>query len=329
MLYLALHKSNIFQVRRLARRCIATTEIFDRKVKRKQREWAAQHPDSTKCDYLRHAVAENLCDRMIDVSRTFPKVLDLSSGAGHMTHQIPLDRVDSIVQMDNCHKMLTRDNKAARFLLDDGSDEGLLVTRVVGDEEFLPFAPKSFDAVVSCIGLHWVNDLPSLFKQVSKILKPDGMFMGAMIGGDTLFELRCSLQLAEQEVKGGFSAHISPMVGPSDVGSLLQGAGYTLLTVDQDCIIVNYPSPKELINDLKIMGESNAIKTRSSRLTEDVLEATTRIYKRDYGNSDGTIPASFDIVYFIGWTPDPSQQQPMKKGTAEFNLKEFGDVKNV
>ncbi|KNC83288.1 hypothetical protein SARC_04449 [Sphaeroforma arctica JP610] len=265
---------------------------------------------------------------MIDVSRTFPKVLDLGAGAGHMTVALPLDRIEAVVQLENTRQMLIRDRKEAQYKLDDGAD-GVPVTKVVGDEEFLPFQPKSFNAVISCLGMHWVNDLPSMFKQVHTTLVQDGMFMGAVFGGDTLFELRCSLQLAEQEVKGGFSPHISPMLGPSDVGGLLQGAGYTLLTVDQDCIVVNYPSPKELMEDLKIMGESNASNTKGEKLSDDVLEANARIYAKEYGNDDGTIPASFDIIYFIGWTPDPTQQKPMKPGSADINLMEFGDVNTV
>lgn len=134
--------------------------------------------------------------------------------------------------------------------------------RVVGDIESLPFKNDTFDAVVSNLALHWANDLPGALIQARHALKPDGVFIGALFGGDTLYELRTALQLAETERDGGVSAHISPMVQHSEMGSLLTRAGFSLTTVDTDEVTVNYPSMFELMEDLKAMGESNALHMR-------------------------------------------------------------------
>lgn len=132
------------------------------------------------------------------------------------------------------------------------------MTRVVGSEESLPFPDNSFDAVLSSGSLHWVNDLPKALKEVHRVLKPDAPFICAMLGGDTLFELRCSFQVAEVERSGGITPHISPFVSSQDAVGLLGATGYNLTTVDVDEIVVNYPSVFELMHDLQNMGESNA-----------------------------------------------------------------------
>ncbi|KAJ3287452.1 NADH dehydrogenase [ubiquinone] 1 alpha subcomplex assembly factor 5 [Borealophlyctis nickersoniae] len=142
-----------------------------------------------------------------------------------------------------------------------------------------------------------------------------------MFGGDTLYELRTSLQLAEIEREGGVSPHVSPMTDVKDIGSLLSRAGLTLTTVDVDEIIVNYPTIFELMEDLKAMGENNAIATRKPYLKRDTLAAAAAIYKEVYGNEDGSIPATFQVIYMIGWKPDPSQPKPARRGSGEVSLK--------
>jgi len=198
------------------------------------------------------------------------------------------------------------------------------VERIVGDEEnLLATIPKnSQEAVVSCLNLHWVNDLPGALTQIKEVLVPDGVFIGAMFGGDTLFELRTSLQLAEIEREGGISPHVSPMTDTRDVSNLLGRAGFTLLTVDIDEVTVNYPSVWELMEDLRAMGESNAIVGRRNYIHRDTLAAASAIYKEMHGKKDGTIPATFQIIYMIGWKPAPNQPKPLKRGSATKNLKD-------
>ncbi|KAG8986418.1 hypothetical protein FRB90_004010, partial [Tulasnella sp. 427] len=218
------------------------------------------------------------------------------------------------------------------------------VNRVHGDEErLLESIPRnSQDAVVSCLSLHWVNDLPGALIQAREALKPDGVFIGAMFGGDTLFELRTSLQLAETEREGGISPRVSPMTQTSDVSNLMARAGFNLLTVDTDEVKVAYPSMWELLEDLRDMGESNAVVKRRHFLKRDTLLAASSIYKGTvrnrktkamegahdiistalHGNEDGSIPATFEIVYMIGWKPDASQPKPLERGTGKTNLKD-------
>jgi NADH dehydrogenase [ubiquinone] 1 alpha subcomplex assembly factor 5 len=148
--------------------------------------------------------------------------------------------------------------------------------------------------------------------QARRVLKPDGLFLGCLLGGDTLYELRTSLQLAQVEREGGISPHISPMTNVRDVGALLSRAGFNLTTVDVDEVCVSYPSMFELLEDLQGMGENNALIHRKSMIHRDTLLAASAIYKEVYGNKEeGSIPATFQVIYMIGWKPDPSQPKPL------------------
>ncbi|XP_003392146.1 PREDICTED: arginine-hydroxylase NDUFAF5, mitochondrial-like, partial [Amphimedon queenslandica] len=184
--------------------------------------------------------------------------------------------------------------------------------RVVADEEFLPFKDNQFELVTSSCSLHWVNDLPRAFTEIQRVLKPDGCLIGAMFSGDTLFELRCSLQIAQEENEGGLSPHVSPFVELSDIGGVLTRSGFVMTTLDVDEIVVNYPGIHELMHDLKGMGENNAVKHRPNYIRRTTLKRAAEIYKSDYGNEDGSVPATFQLLYFIGWKPDPSQVGPAK-----------------
>ncbi|KAJ3026840.1 UNVERIFIED_CONTAM: NADH dehydrogenase [ubiquinone] 1 alpha subcomplex assembly factor 5 [Siphonaria sp. JEL0065] len=286
--------------------------VFDRNVKVLQRNASAVRPDSRTYDYLKDEVADRLVDRLLDIKRRFPKTLDLGSGAGHIIKFVDKEMMDHLVQLDSAEKMLFRD-KDAQY---EVSTE-----RIHADEELLPFPEDTFDCVLSSMSMHWVNDLPGTLIQIRKCLKPDGVFLGAMVGGETLFELRTSLQLAQVEREGGVAPHVSPMADLKDLGSLLSRAGLGLTTLDTDEIVVRYPSMYELIQDLNAMGESNAIVNRSGALKRDTIDAAAEIYQSVYGNEDGTIPATFQILYMIGWKPDPSQPKPAKRGSGEVSMK--------
>lgn len=216
-----------------------------------------------------------------------------------------------------------------RPLDDDGFPPNLTIKRhVLEDGESLPFGPASFDLVLSSLSLHWMNDLPGVLAQVNHVLKPDCPFIGAMLGGDTLFELRTSLQLAEQERRGGISPRVSPLADVRDVGGLLQRAGFKMLTVDVDDIVVDYPDTFELMQDLQLMGESNAVLGREmGAVGRDVLLANEAIYRELHGNEDGSIPATFRIIYMIGWHDSPDQASPLARGSGEVNLKDILESK--
>eukprot|EP00842_Homolaphlyctis_polyrhiza_P000528 jgi/Hompol1/1476/HPOL_005606-RA len=207
--------------------------VFDRQAKRLQRERAGLRPNSKDVEYLRDEIAQRLCDRFLDIKRTFPLVLDLGSAAGNFAKFADPDSVKKVVQLELAKSLLHRDSALQR---------DVEIERIVGDEEALPFANDTFDAVVSNLSLHWVNDLTGALIQARHALKPDGVFMASMFGGETLYELRTSMQLAQTERDGGISPHVSPMADVRDIGSLLSRAGFTLTTVDMDEVVVNYPS---------------------------------------------------------------------------------------
>jgi NADH dehydrogenase [ubiquinone] 1 alpha subcomplex assembly factor 5 len=226
--------------------------------------------------------------------------------------------VDRITAVDTSHTLLHRD-------ADLPFNKEISITReVLQSPEHLPFEHNTFDAVLSSLSLHWINDLPSILKQINLILKPDAPFVGVMLGGDTIYELRTSIQLAELDRRGGISTHTSPLADVRDVGGLLQTAGFKLLTVDIDDIIIDYPDSFALMQDLQAMGESNAVFGReASGIRRDVLAAADAIYKELHGNEDGTIPASFRLIYMIGWTEGKNQQQPLERGTGMFSIKDI------
>lgn len=240
-----------------------------------------------------------------------------------VTESPPLStRIGELIATDSSETRLYRD-------ADHEFNNKISITRqVVDDEETIPFEPETFDLVLSSLSLHWINDLPGVLSQINNVLKPDCPFIGAMLGGDTLYELRTSLQLAEQERRGGMSPHVSPLADVRDVGGLLQKAGFKMLTVDVDDIIVDYPDTFALMQDLQAMGESNAILNREmGPIQRDVLLANEAIYKELHGNPDGSIPATFRIIYMIGWREGENQPQPLARGSGQTNLKDILEKK--
>ncbi|EAU84405.1 hypothetical protein CC1G_01401 [Coprinopsis cinerea okayama7 len=293
-------------------------QIFDRNAKRMQRDRAATREGgerSRTVDYVREEVAVRMMERFMDIKREFNTVVDLGSGPGHFSRLLWPEKAKKAIMLDSSKATLHRDP-------DEEFD--VEVERIHGDEEnLLQYLPKdSQEAIVSCLSLQWINDLPGILVQINQSLKPDGLFLGAMFGGETLFELRTALQLAEVEREGGISPHVSPMTDTRDVSNLLGRAGFTLLTVDTDEVQVAYPSMWELVQDLQDMGESNAVIGRRTHVGRDTLAAASAIYKELHGNEDGSIPATFQVIYMIGWKKADSQPKPLERGSGKVNLKE-------
>ncbi|KAM0154203.1 hypothetical protein ACHAQE_007339 [Botrytis cinerea] len=319
-----------------------TLQVFDRHTKYLQKERAALDKEkSRQVDYLKDEVAMRLSERLLDINRHFDHVLDLGANSCNIARALTLPDPDIDLSKTTSPPLSSR---IARLTAADSSrnmlyrDENLpfnkeinLTREVLDDEERLPYESGTFDAVLSSLSMHWINDLPSLLAQINHVLKPDAPFMAAMFGGDTLFELRTSLQLADMERRGGVSPHVSPLADVRDIGGLLQKAGFKMLTVDIDDIIIDFPDTFALMQDLQQMGESNAILGREAgAIKKDVLLANEGIYRELHGNEDGTIPATFRMIYMIGWKEGPNQAQPLPRGSGEINIKDIlggGEVK--
>lgn len=299
--------------------------VFDRRTKFFQKQRAAIAEDSTIYEYIKDEVGYRLSDRLFDIKRQFNLVVDLGCGYGHVSKHISIDNVKELIMCDVCQDIL---DKA------QNPEPEVKVSKIIVDEEKLPFENGSIDLLLSCLNLHWVNNLPSTFLQIKNCLKNDGVFLGAMFAGDTLYELRSSLQLAGIERDGGVTPRISPFVRLRDVGALMQNAGFSMLTLDTDEIIIRYPSMFELMWDLKGMGENNAGLYRPLRLNKDTMFSAAALYEKLYGNKDNDseikgIPATFQILYMIGWKPDPSQPKPLPRGSGQISIKDIGDLDKI
>ncbi|KAF9741857.1 hypothetical protein PMIN04_008020 [Paraphaeosphaeria minitans] len=306
-------------------------DIFSQQHKWMQKERAARDVETSRSvDYLRDEVASRLCERLMDINRPFPNVLDLGANACNIARQLTLPSEDSPDKGPRGSRIgkLTAAESSEALLFRDADlpfNKDIDIERqVLPASELLPFEPNTFDAVLSSLSMHWINDLPSVLAQVNSTLKPDSPFIGVMMGGDSLYELRTSLQLAEQERRGGVATHTSPLADVRDVGGLLQKAGFNLLTVDVDDIVVDFPDVFALMKDLQAMGESNAVISREKGpIQRDALLAAEGIYRALHGNEDGSLPATFRLIYMIGWKSSPTQAKPLERGTGMFSIKDY------
>ncbi len=278
--------------------------VFDRRAVRAHRDRAAA--TIARYDFLLQEVAGRLIERLEDVKRDFSVALDLGCHTGGLRPALrATGKVGSLVSCDFSPAMVSR---AAG-------------PRVAADEEALPFKGGSFDLVISLLSLHWVNDLPGTLLQIRSALKPDGLFLGAMLGGQTLKELRHALAEAEIAGEGGLSPRVSPFADVRDAGDLLQRAGFALPVIDAEILTVVYPDPLKLMSDLRGMGETNATIERRKSFTRraTLLDGLAR-YRNAFGNEDGTVPATFQVVYLSGWSPHESQPKPLRRGSARNRL---------
>ncbi|KAH7522889.1 hypothetical protein ACOSP7_009167 [Xanthoceras sorbifolium] len=298
--------------------------VFDRDLKRKQRDRAAwlKRPNDTFVD----AVAENLLDRLEDCKKTFPSALCLG-GSLEAIRRLLRGRgaIEKLIMMDTSYDMV----KLCKDAHQDTPNENIETSFVVGDEEFLPIKESSLDLVISCLGLHWTNDLPGAMIQCKLALKPDGLFLAAILGGETLKELRIACTLAQMEREGGISPRISPLAQVRDAGNLLTRAGFALPGVDVDEYVVKYKSALELIEHLRSMGETNALLQRNNILKRETALATAAIYDSMFAAEDGTVPATFQVIYMTGWREHSTQPKAKRRGSATVSFqdiqKQFGN----
>ncbi|MCF6198882.1 MAG: methyltransferase domain-containing protein [Hyphomicrobiaceae bacterium] len=279
-------------------------ELFDRTLLRQRRERVVN--DLAGVDFLLQRAALELDERLDMVLRDFPVAVDLGAGSVCLS--------EKLAARQDVGKLIVADQSA--LLLKELKNH----TKLICDEENLPFAAQSLNLVTSLLSLHFVNDLPGALIQIRQALKADGLFMAAVPGGRTLIELRSAFMQAEEEISGGVSPRVAPMADVKEYGSLLQRAGFTLPVVDSDLVNVTYDNPLKLMHELRFMGAGNVLTDRLRKpLSKELLGRVLEIYQQNF-SEDGRINATFEIIYLSGWSPHSSQQQPLAPGSAQTSL---------
>jgi NADH dehydrogenase [ubiquinone] 1 alpha subcomplex assembly factor 5 len=280
--------------------------VFDRRLVRRHRDRAAHQLAAH--DFLFAEIGERLLDRLDDITHRFPLALDLGCRQGLLGRLLQgRGGIRTLLQCD-----------LAGAVLGTARGHG---PAVQADEEALPFKEESLDLVLSNLALHWVNDLPGALIQINRALRPDGLFLAAIFGGNTLIELRECLTEAELAETGGISPRISPFADLRDAAGLLQRGGFALPVADAETITVTYPDMMQLMADLRAMGEANAVLQRLKRPTRRAVFAhAAALYAARHGVGDGRIKATFQILFLTGWAPHDSQQKPLRRGSAKARL---------
>jgi len=280
--------------------------------------------------FLIERVAEDLSDRLATVLRRFECALDLGTPTDSVRRVLAASgKVGTIIAADALagdpavSRHWARETVATAEREQERTSEQTLDVQllVAADEEALPFRDASLDLVVSALALQFVNDLPGTLIQIRRALKPDGLLLAALAGGDTLTELRQAFATAEAEIEDGISPRVVPFSDVRDMGGLLQRAGFALPVTDIDRVTVRYASPISLMHDLRRMGATNPLLERSRRpLKRATLRRMTEIYAERFADRDGRIRATFEIVWLSGWAPHESQQKPLAPGSARERL---------
>jgi SAM-dependent methyltransferase len=277
--------------------------VFDRQLLRARRRRAAALGPAT---FLLDRVAKDLSERLEAVLRRFDLAVDIGTPGGQLRHMLAGGgQIGTLIGVD----ALVRASAAGAEM------------RIVADEEALPLREASLDLAVSALALHFVNDLPGTLIQIRRALKPDGLLLAALLGGDTLTELRQAFAEAEVEIEGGMSPRVAPFSDLRELGALLQRAGFALPVTDVDRVTVRYPSAFALMHDLRRMGATNVLaERRRVPLRRKTLMRMAEIYARRFADADGKLRATFEIVWLLGWAPDERQQKPLAPGSAKMRL---------
>jgi SAM-dependent methyltransferase len=279
-------------------------ELFDRRLLRQRRERFAGEIGER--DFLLSYVGGEIAERLEAILRDFPLALDLGAYRGALGERMAaLPRVGRMIYAESAPALAALCPRPA----------------LACDEDFLPFADASLNLIVSGLALHRVNDLPGALIQIRRALAPDGLFMAAALGSQSLNELRGALVAAEAEEMGGASPHIAPFADIRDYGALLQRAGFALPVADAELLTVTYPSPRALMAEIRVLGGGNVLSSRRrTPMTRRTLARAEELYRGEHGTADGKIVASFEFVYLTGWAPHASQQKPLRPGSAAQRL---------
>ncbi|MGE0630685.1 MAG: methyltransferase domain-containing protein [Hyphomicrobiaceae bacterium] len=277
---------------------------FDRSLLVTRRNRAA--PQASAHDFLLHRASDDIAERLAIIQRNFPVAVVLGAHHGVLGRRLrALPNVGLVIETETSTGLLARC---------DGP-------RLLADEEVLPFADGSLDLVASALTLHHVNDLPGTLAQIRRALRPDGLFIGAMLGGQTLSELRTVMIAAESEGEDGASPHVAPFADVRDAGALLQRAGFALPVADSDTVAVTYESALSLMRDLRGMGATNVLTSRRrTPMRRATLLRACELYQDRFSDSHGRVTATFEVITMTAWAPHSSQQQPLRPGSATARL---------
>lgn len=278
--------------------------LFDRKLLRARRARFAHEIEAH--TFLLSHVAREITERVALMLRSFPLALDLGAYHGQLGRSVAqLPSVGETIYAESVPELAAQCPRPS----------------LVCDEDALPFKDASLNLIVSGLALHRVNDLPGALLQIRRALAPDGLFMAAVLGAGALLELRRALLEAEAENLGGASPRVAPFGDVREYGALLQRAGFALPVADAETLIVPYANARELMREVRALGGGNVLLARSRRpLSRKTLERAESLYRERNSLPDGQVSASFELVYLSGWGPDPSQQQPLKPGSAARRL---------
>ena len=327
--------------------------VFDREVKRAHRDRAAylqrkkkeekeKKSSSSEGDFLLEEATRRVLDRLDDIKRPFKRILVIGGATVSTVKQLLEKRrdVETIIACDSSEatlllvKDIVGDAPKRKF---DGFPVEIKYVQAFEDD--LPIKDNVVDCVLSVLGLHWVNDLPGAMGQARCTLVPDGLFLSAIFGGDTLTELRIACALAETENEGGVSARVSPLAHVRDAGNLLGRAGLRLPAVDVDTLTLNYKTPMDLVEHLRMMGEQNAVIERRQTIKRSTMELANQKYVENFSalslsndddasmpkpsSSESGISATFQILYMTGWSPSETQQKAKERGSATVSLSDL------
>ncbi len=283
---------------------MTSPNIFDRRHIRGNLERAGASLPKT--GFLIEHAADEIASRAAAIRRTFKRAADVGSYYGPMAR--------SLSQAIPGISVISLSATQALAAL-------CPAPRAVASEEALPLRDGSLELVTSALSLHLVNDLPGALIQIRRALRPDGLFLAALLGGDSLIELRQAFMEAETETARGVSPRVFPTADARDAGALLQRAGFALPVVDSETLTVNYADPLALMKELKAMGAANPLIGRSKKpLRRDTLARAAAIYSDRFPTASGRVRATFEIIYLSGWAPHESQQKPLKPGSAAARL---------
>jgi len=289
--------------------------LFDRPLLKARRQRVFRQTKNNNCDYLLKYAANDIVDRITLIKRNFPMVLNYGCHTGLLSQLIrELKTTDYIISTDTVEECTALAPQPV----------------TICDEELFPFANESFDLIVSALNLQWINDLPGTLRQIRNGLKPDGVFIAATLGSQSLSELRHCFLTAEEELYGGASPRVAPFVDVKDLGHLLQRAGFTLPVTDRDVLPVRYANAMQLMQEIKQMGAANNLTNRHKGISSRALfERVNELYHEHFSDNDGRITATFEIVFLMGWAPHPDQQKPLRPGSGKVSLTNVFEEKKM